>query len=736
MGSASAEDNVVQQWLDRTAKPPELSNSDCEVQPTGSAMLRFSSAHATCSRVPEMSSKTQIYVGLAALQTAREQEQCIGVWPDATAVDKEEEQLFALEQRRMQGTGYLEQAKLNLREGLAMALKLRQWTEAGLAAKGLADSMGVYNNVEAAKMICLWQSCVARTEMYRIYCMASRSTAPEAAFVRKASIDNIDITKDESQNHYLSESSMAWRRMDCSSDMDEIISMLPRSMPLLILQATEDYSCIYVAALRNSGETSSTTREDGEDTVKPVVDAAVHRHVMDPSAISNLKAAMERMTSWRKHLKLTISQSSSSPSFDHQSQTSEPDPANHELDSEIVESMSEVLDPALASPEIMAVLNNPKKYPAGESTHAVLCLDYRLQKLPVEMCPTIQRWRLSSKLRNKMRKHLDDEEAEAAAARAETEYQDLCKTIARPSLSRDFSLHVLGDRLRCSGGERGVQLESPNVNLSKLRFIVDPRYEDKLDESAEQSSDIDVSDPESEYIATATETFEAIRSSMGGDGNGWQGIKGADLIPSWAEWQRTLADAASDTSCFLSYGLGPCLAHFPPERAASLSLKGLRLALLVGKSVTEGSLRRLAKMANKKTNSQLQLEEQVETAMIMTLMGIDSVVVNSWASSLTSNRRLALGIFKHLSQGKTVSESVDCAVARVGEPDDSTTKTPANSRPSSKKAGKKAKKGKGGGKATPPPEVTSKDKGEEKTRLKTRVKMNPTVFGLPHLKKV
>ena len=38
MGSGGAEDDVVQQWLDRTAIPPALSANDCEVQDSGSAM--------------------------------------------------------------------------------------------------------------------------------------------------------------------------------------------------------------------------------------------------------------------------------------------------------------------------------------------------------------------------------------------------------------------------------------------------------------------------------------------------------------------------------------------------------------------------------------------------------------------------------------------------------------------------------------------------------------------------
>ena len=742
MGSGGAEDDVVQQWLDRTAIPAALSADDCEVQGTGSAMVRFSSAHAICARIPEMRATTQTYVGLAALQIACENDQCTGVWPDTTAVDREAEAAFALEQRRTQGVGQLEQARLYLKGGLALAVKNKQWEAAGLAAKGLADSNGVYDAVESAKMICLWQSCVARGEMHRVYRTASRSMTPEVSFVRRVSGGSGVGTgagaggaETDSQQHYLRESSMAWRRMDCSADMDDIVSMLPRAVPVLVVQAAPDFSSIYVAALRNTGETKTSTAADGvTEVTRPVIDAAVYRHPMDLLNVAELKAILKNMSTWRKRLAQTLAQGPVSPSFDRETMA-EADPANHELGAEIVAAMASVLDPVFASPGIMGVLNNPEVYPAGETTHAVICLDYRLQTLPVELCPTLQRWRLSSKQRKRLRKPLDDPEDEAAALQAEAEFQARSKTVTRPALSRDFSLHVLGDRLRCAGGESGVPLASPGVNMGKLRYIVDPRNEDRPDESVDRSG-IDMSDPESEAAVTASETLETMRAAVGGDGGGWEGIQGKDMTPSWAEWQRTIAAAAGDAqSCFLSYGLGPCLAHFPAQRAAGLSVKGLRLALLVGRSATESSLRRLAKLANKKTNSELQLEQQAETAVLMTLAGVDAVVLNAWAASLTANRRLALGVVTHLAAGKTVAEAVDLAVERVAEEADPSVATPANSRPGTGK-GKKGKKGK---KEPPPAKASSKaavGEGEEKkVPLKMRVKMNPMVFGLPHVLK-
>ena len=143
-------------------------------------------------------------------------------------------------------------------------------------------------------------------------------------------------------------------------------------------------------------------------------------------------------------------------------------------------------------------------------------------------------------------------------------------------------------------------------------------------------------------------------------------------------------------------------------------------------------MRRLAKLANKKTASQLQLEQCVETSVLMTLAGVDSIVLNGWASSLTANRRLVLRLMASLTGGKSIGESLAEAMEKesgAGGGGSSGNSSKANSRPSSK--------GKGGGKKKEAKVVKNiKAGGEEEqkpARLKWRVKANALVFGLPHV---
>ena len=89
-GGGDDQDNVVTQWLERTAPPPALSAEDCEVQHGALVMSRFSSALAACGRVDGMRASALTSVGRSALQMARETGQCTGTWPQTMARDAKE----------------------------------------------------------------------------------------------------------------------------------------------------------------------------------------------------------------------------------------------------------------------------------------------------------------------------------------------------------------------------------------------------------------------------------------------------------------------------------------------------------------------------------------------------------------------------------------------------------------------------------------------------------------------
>jgi hypothetical protein len=608
-----------------------------------------------------------------------------------------------------------------LESSLKEASKMSQWEVVALAAKGIADSYGNYNPAEAAKYISLWQSCVARKYMLSTYQAASRSCAPENYFVRRVMLDEQDLSAGE--KHYLDQNSVAWKRMNCSESVENILKMCPVDMPILTIQGDRQFNTIYVSAQRNTG--------DIDENGKVIVQAAVYRHYLDESSVSELKNLLFEFSSWKKYLPGALVKMNSNPSSDREPPKNAPVDPNRVDPTEVefallVNKMSTMLNPFLAIPDIMKVLRT------GEPKHCVMCIDMRLQELPIELIPSISKWNVVTNLKkwqhsatldggnssiildeSKIKSKIQPSTESVGSTTNSTEDVD----VKAPALSRDFSLHVFRDRLISSGATLDSPSIAPSTTLSNSQFIVDSRNEDRSDGTMDKSKQAG----EEEVLMTVSETFEYIMQ------DGWTGIQGKNAVPSWAEWQRALSGARGGGT-FISYGLGPCLAHFPPERLAGMSVNsrtggGVRMALLVGRSATEGSLRRLAKLANKKTVESMKLESSVETSILMTLAGVDCVVINGWASSLSANRRLMLRLMKKLSSGMSIAESIGTSMEREYENVGGTSSSSgSSSRPKSggKSGGKKKMK-----------EVVAQD-GVGLSQLKLRVRFNPFVFGLPH----
>ena len=509
--------------------------------------------------------------------------------------------------------------------------------------------------------------------------------------------------------------------MNCLESVEKILTMIPTDMPILTIQGDATFNTIYVSAQRNTGEVDAISGQ-------PIIEAAVYRHCLTSTQVVELESLLLDFVQWKKHLPAALARMNTHPASDRTSPTSPTSPISStsptsssplpqggddpgEVEFEgLVEKMSELLNPVVSIAAIMNVLRK------GTPKHCVMCVDMRLQGLPIELIPSIAQWKVvasnAGATAGATAGVSEDESSKTSAA-------VLQEQVTPPALSRDFSLHVLSDRLISSGAVVAGPPVTPSTVLSTLQFIVDARNEDRPDSGMTESASPAMDDAET--LMTVAETFARFSDT------GWSGVQGKDTVPSWAVWQKTLS-AASGGGCFLSYGLGPCLAHFPPERLAGLSMSsstaggsgggsgGVRLAMLVGRSSTEESLRRLAKLANKKSAASIKLEGSVETSVLMTLAGVDTVLVNGWAASLSANRRLMLGVMNKLTAGLSIAESVGSAMEKDAVMDASG-----------------ASSGSGGGKKSGGKKKKEEEDSEVVPHLKLRVRSNPIVFGLPHV---
>ena len=217
----------------------------------------------------------------------------------------------------------------------------------------------------------------------------------------------------------------------------------------------------------------------------------------------------------------------------------------------------------------------------------------------------------------------------------------------------------------------------------------------------ENKDDKDVKPDDPEAPLESIQTFN-VRME-----NNWSGVIGNQHVPSLSEWQQTLLKS-KENGMFLFYGLGSALSYFSPSKLVGLRLNGCQMALLLGNTATDGSYRRQGKLNNQKVPEMIKLERSRESAAMMSMCGVNSVVVNNWANSLHANRRLYLKLMPELKGGKGISDALHEVLRSYNE------------KPRKPRDAKLIQK-------------YEEELANYKPALKLRVRYNAVVYGLPHL---
>ena len=409
----------------------------------------------------------------------------------------------------------------------------------------------------------------------------------------------------------------------------------------------------------------------------------------------------------------------------------------------LVERADAWLAPLLGQPQMMAALEAVRAHRADATngpTSPALCVlaDARLQLLPLEAVPAIAR--------------------------------------IGCSLSRDFSVHLLAGRRKASSSSSSSKDAASDELVfenSDVCFVADPRREDAGSACVERPRLTILesfarlrrkADPKLGAAAAAA----AVTTTPASE---WlEGVCGSsEHIACCAEIQELLQSRASARGGFVFYGAGRLASHLPPTHLAGLSLDALRVVLLVDRCDNEQSYRRQSKLDTQKTSGELRLEEPLEQAALWSLAGAGAVLLNQWPASFHANRQLLERLLESLSKGggnTTLGDALcfatdartplqnarDASMSESSKSSSSsssshkqTTQDSSNSRP-------KTPKSKDGGRPKTPKskDGTAKlnaDASSASTAhadanaphtptfaLKTRVRYNPLIFGLPLFK--
>ncbi|XP_070326620.1 cilia- and flagella-associated protein 46 isoform X2 [Odocoileus virginianus] len=223
------------------------------------------------------------------------------------------------------------------------------------------------------------------------------------------------------------------------------------------------------------------------------------------------------------------------------------------------------------------------------------------------------------------------------------------------SLSRELSLQMLRNRLRREEPEGNMKKESRGkdhkkrgatrkagkgtmprivpshcvlVDSDNFKFVVDPY---------EEAQGPEMLTP----VSVTREILERFRDTFTGK---WTGHLGSQQFPSQAEWEQLLGSCTG----FFFYGMENFLSHILVESLAAMNLEECQMVVLLDLAQSCESVRRHAESSESRSELQLSLEEPVETAILLSLVGVGSIVVNQWATVLQDNAMRARVLWENL----------------------------------------------------------------------------------------
>uniref|UniRef100_A0A8C6BQ73 Cilia and flagella associated protein 46 n=1 Tax=Monodon monoceros TaxID=40151 RepID=A0A8C6BQ73_MONMO len=202
------------------------------------------------------------------------------------------------------------------------------------------------------------------------------------------------------------------------------------------------------------------------------------------------------------------------------------------------------------------------------------------------------------------------------------------------SVSREFSLQMLWNRLhRKETGKRRIP-KGPCLSLQRVVSRITPPHCIAVDFSHHPILAAEMLTP----VSVTREILERFRDMFTAR---WAGHLGKKQFPSQAEWEQLLGSCGG----FFFYGMESFLSHILVERLAAMNLEGETPQKPASLSVPCSAPR-------------LSLEGPVETAVLLSLVGVRSIVANQWPTVLRDNATRASILWENLlTAGKPIGRT-------------------------------------------------------------------------------
>ncbi|XP_074608699.1 cilia- and flagella-associated protein 46-like [Acropora palmata] len=532
------------------------------------------------------------------------------------------------------------------------------------AARDVVDCIGAHDPLTSSQYLALHQSChqsrVLEGVLSRV--QLDPSVSRQAAMLRQRTIiTEPDFLNDASSrllasnSNHLSECE-AWRRLTIARNHLELTREFSvTNIQFVVLQHSPDRRYLYGAVLDKgrspvaSGKTNKQSSTLPVPTKPMITRAAVNsselEQLIEEFSLFKSNTASELMR--RNYVKRQQEQKRKmlAKLEDTSLHTENQQPSNvdssfaekeAQLEShfkDVVAAIEAYLDPVLT--KLHAALN-----PEAVSEAVVLLADEWLLQLPLEALNIFAVPQITSLSRDfSLQFHYHRVHP---AERSDSSSKTAAKGAKKPEKAKSDkpSTAKSGQKSEKKGKETGsgVAKEGPVVDFNGVRYIVDPHNE---------CSDEDEDNP-SKVMSDIIVKFKSFSTK-------WNGIMGSDHLPSVGELQRVI----SESSSFIFYGTERFLGSLPPSMLAPMNITDCHFVVLLDLVQTGKSFLRQGKEDATKAVGELWLERPLETAMLLSLVGVAGVVSNQWHCQLADNKhKLHACLSDVLESSKTVGQAV------------------------------------------------------------------------------
>ncbi|XP_071987329.1 cilia- and flagella-associated protein 46 isoform X2 [Engystomops pustulosus] len=587
--------------------------------------------------------------------------------PSSNQRDQRAKKAAALKTRRRLAQMYLAQSTEILLQSIHVAISCCLMDILSSASLEICSCLGHFDPSTAGVFLALHQSCVCSMTTRDLVLTATHNTSNSqfAALMHllqylKERGDEGPLRKQVEQK--LASTSMVWRNLQVSMQHFSIFNELPPNFTLVILQHSEDRSVLYGALLEKPKPVPSLKGKSSHQPKNSRLKVA--RSCVDRQIFTSLSEKMEllRQDMMQSVLKREHQESFTRRKINKDPSTIDPNTEDGEKQRklaedfhEIVEGLESYLGPVLLQLDITPFRQPSPTLSVTESGRAksrekeekpittssasvdggdciILLADNSLQRLPLEALGVFKDDSINSVSRdfslqllyNRIhRDHAEDAEAkrDVKSAKESKQRGEQKKNIKTVPINRVLPANCMP------------------LDTHRFKYIVDPYNDIREPETLSPLYRMN------ELLVKYNQQFTA----------NWEGITGGSHVPSHAEWEVLMTSC----SAFIFYGTERLLAHVLLDTFLAMDFTDCQLMILLDQVRTSQSFSRQSTIDVQKSESRLSLERPVETALLLSMAGVRSMMLNQWHAPPERNaKRLDLLAEYLLTLGKTTGQMV------------------------------------------------------------------------------